>query len=218
MLIKSCGVPKSSTLLQGRRTVFLEANEVETLHWATLLTPASGKKIWFKSHLKNLSTEAKFIPLFCCLLPFFVFKQPLIWDKFFTFGSPGVLEIACCGEAICWKPVQGSAQGSRYEWDRWAVQLSGWWVLSDCGGCSAVETGKWAELSCSSGYMWRIKHPPDYLDFTKRGVQSEARAGISGRGESGSETDDLCLNFSKTVRCKWCFLLCKYYGGRVSKH
>lgn len=31
------------------------------------------------------------------------------------------------------------------------------------------------------GIMWRAEHPPDYLDFTKEDVQSEARAGVSGK-------------------------------------
>lgn len=52
----------------------------------------------------------------------------------------------------------------------------------------------------------------------KRMFTLKHELGCQGKGKSGSETDELCLNFRKKVRCKWYFFLCKYYEARVSKH
>lgn len=131
--------------------------------------------------------------------------------------NPGVLEVACCAVGACMLKA----------WTRFCTRMLLWVghvsgvavkVISDCGWCSAVETGKWVELEL----VLLKTHAENWtstwlLGLHKRGVQSEAWAGILGKGELGSETDDLWLNFSKIVRCKWYFFLCKYYDGRVSK-
>lgn len=51
---------------------------------------------------------------------------------------------------------------------------------------------------CNLGYMWRTKHPLDYLDFTKEEFSLKHELGYQGEGKLGSETNGLCLiNFSK---------------------
>lgn len=45
--------------------------------------------------------------------------------------------------------------------------------------------------------MWRTKYPPDYLDLTTDEFSLKHELGYQGKGESGSETHGLCLNFGK---------------------
>lgn len=199
--------------------VFLAANEGEILCWATLLTPASGKKIWSLKWLKKIWVhEQNWYSYFAasCLLLFLNSLEHGSNSYFCQYGQEYFSDhkSRCLRNSMLWraqmlKAWTGFCTGM-LPWvgqgDKWL-----WWVF--CTGDREMSRVELLQLRIHV----ENETPTWLLGLHKRGC-SVWSTSWDIRGKANWEVKLMNFVFSKIVRWKWYFFLCKYYEGRVSKH
>lgn len=179
---------------------------------------------------KNLSTEAKFILLFCCILPFSVFITLLTSccchrGQILYFWQSGCLRNSMLWRAHVLKAWTSSAQGCWYEWDRWAAQLSGWWVI--VVGVLQWRQGNeqsWAATQDTCGELNTL-----LITWTWQKEEFSLKHELGYRGEANREvklmilvltlvkqSDENGIFFSvSTMGAEWANINCCFYFSQV---